>query len=112
MLKEGKLYYSISEVTEEFDLTPSLLRYWEKNFSIIKPKTNDRGTRHYTQKDIQNIRMIKYLLKEKRMTIKGAQKQLQKNNANNVNTTSVIDKLNIIKARLHDIKNEMKYLEE
>jgi DNA-binding transcriptional MerR regulator len=63
-LKEGKLFYSISEVSAHFDVTASLLRYWESEFLSIKPRRNPKGTRFYSSKDIDEIRKIYYLVKE------------------------------------------------
>lgn len=63
--KELKLYYSISEVAKMFDVNESLLRFWEKEFPIIKPKKNAKGSRQYRKEDIENIRLIYHLVKEK-----------------------------------------------
>ena len=75
--KELKLYYSISEVAKMFDVNESLLRFWEKEFPIIKPKKNAKGTRQYRKEDIENIRLIYHLVKEKGMTLLGARQKLK-----------------------------------
>ena len=67
-----KLYYSIREVSEALDLNPSLLRYWETEFPMLQPKKNRKGNRMYTEKDLELLRQIRHLLKERKFTIKGA----------------------------------------
>ena len=68
-----KMYYTISEIAEMFNVNQSLIRYWETEFPrFIKPKRNKRGVRFYTPNDIENIRKILYLGKEKKYTLKGA----------------------------------------
>jgi DNA-binding transcriptional MerR regulator len=59
-----KLYYSIGEVAEILDVNASLLRFWEKEFDVLKPQKNSKGNRIYTQKDLKNLRLIHYLVKE------------------------------------------------
>lgn len=71
-----KHYYTISEVAEMLGLTSSLIRYWETEFKEIQPKKNRKGNRVYTEKDIEHIETVKYLLKTKKYTIKGAQESL------------------------------------
>lgn len=73
-----KLYYSMGEVTEMFDVEPSVIRYWCKQFSCLKPKRNAKGNRLFTKQDIERLKRIHHLLKEKRMTIEGAQKAMRK----------------------------------
>ena len=67
--KELKLYYSISEVAEMFDVNESLLRFWEKEFPQIKPRKTSGGTRQYRKEDIETIKLIYHLVKEKGMTL-------------------------------------------
>lgn len=76
--KVEKLYYSIGEVAEMFKVNTSLIRFWEKEFSIIKPLKNKKGNRLFTPKDIDNFHLIFHLVKEKGMTLKGAQKNLKR----------------------------------
>lgn len=72
-----KLYYSIGEVAEMFNVNPSLIRFWEKEFDIIKPKKNKKGNRLFTPKDIENFNFIFHLVKEKGYTLKGAKKKIK-----------------------------------
>jgi hypothetical protein len=64
-----KLYYSIGEVAEQFNVAPSLIRFWESEFEIIKPKKNRKGNRQFTREDIDNVRTIYHLVKEKGFTL-------------------------------------------
>ena len=76
--QDKKLYYTIGEVAKMFNVNTSLIRYWEKEFSIIKPKKNRKGNRLFTPKDIENIKLIYHLVKERGMTLQGAKKKLKK----------------------------------
>ncbi len=67
----NKLYSKIGDVAKTFKVNTSLIRYWEQEFDLIKPKKNDKGTRYYTNKDIDNFELIHHLVKEKGMTIQG-----------------------------------------
>lgn len=73
-----KLYYSMGEVTEMFDVEPSLIRYWCSQFSCLRPKRNAKGNRMFSPQDIERLKRIHHLLKEKRMTIEGAQQAMRK----------------------------------
>ena len=70
-----KIYYSIGEVATMFDVNKSLIRFWEKEFSIIKPKKNRKGNRFFTEKDIENFKIIFHLVKERGYTLQGAKKK-------------------------------------
>ena len=78
-VKDKKIYYSIGEISEILNVNNSLIRFWEKEFEIIKPKKNSRGNRIFTKNDVQNISLIYHLLKEKKYTIEGAKKRLREN---------------------------------
>ena len=75
-----KIYYSMGEVTEMFDVEASLIRYWCSQFTCLRPKRNAKGNRLFTQQDIERLKRIHHLLKEKKMTIEGAQKAMRKRN--------------------------------
>lgn len=85
-----KLYYSISEVSKIVDEEPHILRYWEKEFEEINPKKNRGGNRIYSEKDIANIKMIKSLLRDEKLSLKGAKEQLKNTDfiANNSESNS------------------------
>lgn len=97
-----KLYYSIGEVSEMFGVTNSLVRYWETEFSRLKPKKNRRGDRQFTVKDINVIERIYTLVKERGFTLDGAKKEMKsKNDLNYVDLKQeVIDKLEQVKLKL------------
>lgn len=72
-----KLYYSIGEVASMFNVNTSHIRFWSKEFDVIRPATNKKGNRMYTQSDIENFRKIYHLVKEKGYTLKGAKSELR-----------------------------------
>ncbi|WP_406629726.1 MerR family transcriptional regulator [Ornithobacterium rhinotracheale] len=99
-----KLYYKISEVAEAFGVNASLLRFWEKEFDILKPKKNRKGNRYFTPEDIQNLKIIYHLVKEKGYTLEGAKIALQEKEKI-TEETSIIFRLEKIKAELLALKN-------
>ncbi len=80
-MENGKLFYSIGEVAEMLGENASLLRYWESEFPALRPAKNKKGTRSYTQKDIELLRRIHYLTKDCGLTLEGARQQLKNGNA-------------------------------
>ena len=102
--KIEKLYYSIGEVAKMFDVNTSLIRFWEKEFDIIKPKKNKKGNRLFTKQDIENFYLIFYLVKERGMTLKGVKKKLKDNKEDTINNFEVINSLKKIKEMLLEIK--------
>ena len=105
--KIEKLYYSIGEVASIFDVNTSLIRFWEKEFDIIKPHKNKKGNRLFTQKDLDNFHLIFHLVKERGMTLKGAQKKLKENKEGTENNFEVVKRLKDIRALLVDIKDNI-----
>jgi len=105
--KVEKLYYSIGEVAEMFQVKPSLIRFWEKEFDIIKPKKNKKGNRFFTIQDIDNFRLIFHLVKEKGLTLQGARKKLKENKEDTTNNFEVIKTLTEIKSLLLEIKESL-----
>jgi len=110
-----KLYYSIGEVAELFNVNTSLIRFWEKEFTIIQPKKNKKGNRLFTPKDIVNFNKIYHLVKTKGFTLDGAKKALktfdkdseEENKIQPINndiTDEIIIKLDKIKQRLLSLK--------
>lgn len=108
--KNLKLYYSIREVAEMFDVNESLLRYWEKEFPIIVPKKAGGNIRQYTKEDIENIRLVYHLVKEKKMTLAGARQRLKQNKESIRDTAEIIDRLRRIKEDLLSMRKELDYL--
>lgn len=104
--KSKKIFYSIGETAKIFNVNVSLIRYWEKEFSILKPKKNKKGNRLFTQKDIENLHLIYNLVKERGYTLEGAQKQLKSNKVLN-SEIEIINRLKKIRSFLIDLKNEL-----
>ena len=102
-VKVEKLYYSIGEVAKMFNVNTSLIRFWEKEFDIIKPKKNKKGNRLFTQKDIDNFHIIYHLVKEKGMTLKGAKKKMKENREDTEHNFEIIKSLEQIKEMLTDL---------
>ena len=108
--KELKLYYSIGEVATMFDVNESLLRYWEKEFPIISPKKAGGNVRQYRKEDIENIRLVYHLVKEKGMTLQGAKQKLKMNRETTIRTTEILDRLKLIREELVSMRKELDYL--
>ena len=108
MNDDNKLYYSIGEISNILKVNNSLIRFWEKEFEIIKPKKNSRGNRIFTKKDLENITLIHHLLKEKKYTIDGARKKIRENKDGAQKNFQIIDKLKNIRQKLSEIRNELK----
>ena len=98
-----KLYYNIGEISKAFEIKPSLLRFWEKEFDILKPKKNISGTRKYSSVDLKNIKLIYDLVKVKGYTLEGAKKQLESSKE----IFEVVKKLEKIKSKLINIEKEL-----
>ena len=106
-LKTGKLFYSIGEVAKMFDVNTSLVRFWEKEFNIIKPKKNKKGNRLFTQSDVDNFHVIFHLVKERGFTLEGAKKKLAENKEDTFANVEVVKSLKNIKSFLLEIKKEL-----
>lgn len=103
-----KLYYSISEVSDMFDVNASTIRFWEKEFDILKPTKNKKGNRLFTQKDIENLRLIVHYVKEKGFTLSGAREALKKGSPELENAKlEVIERLKNIKEQLIQMKSKL-----
>jgi len=103
----NKQYYSISETAEMFGVKTALLRSWENDFELIKPFKNQKGTRFFTQKDLEIIRMLLYLTKEKGYTLQGAKEAIRGDFAKTATQTEVVHNLNNIKDFLLEIKKNL-----
>ena len=105
---EKKLYYSIGEISKFLNVNSSLIRYWEKEFDVIRPKKNSKGNRIFTQNDLDNIKLIYHLLKEKKFTIDGAKKKIRENKFGVKKNFEIIQNPQKIKCQLEEIRNELK----
>lgn len=107
-MSDSKIFFSIGEVARLFDLNESTLRFWEKEFDNIQPKKTTKGFRQYTKADIENIRMVYHLVKEKGMTLVGAKKVIHDNKRKLSTKLELLDRLTAIKEELLAIKAEIK----
>ena len=98
-----KMYYSIGAVSEMFKVNQSLIRFWENEFTILKPKKNGKGDRLFRPEDVKNLKMIYHLLRERKYTIEGA-KDFLKNNKKAEEKFAMIEALKRTKAFLHELK--------
>lgn len=105
--KQKRIYYTIGDVAEYFGVNESTLRYWEDEFDIITPRRSSRGVRFYNQEDIDNIRLVYYLLKEKGLTLAGAKKQLKENRSGVILSNEIISRLKSVREELCGIRDEL-----
>lgn len=97
----GKLYYKIGEVAEMLELPQSTLRFWEAEFgSYVAPKRNDKGTRFYTPKIIENLRLVKYLIKDRGLKIEAAKAEIKSNPSGVIRRAETVIKLKEIRTQL------------
>ena len=99
----SKRYYSIGAVSEMFKVNPSLIRFWENEFAVLKPKKNGKGDRLFRPDDIKNLKLIYHLLREKKYTIEGA-KDFLKNNIKVEEKFELIESLKKLKSFLNELK--------
>lgn len=102
-----KVYYSIGEVADMFHVNTSLIRFWEKEFDIIKPHKNKKGNRQFTKADIDNFHLIYHLVKEKGMTLKGAQLKLSEKRNETEANFEIIKRLQAVRDELIQIKAQL-----
>jgi len=105
--KIEKVFYSIGEVAEMFQVNTSHIRFWENEFDILKPKKNKKGNRLFTNEDIENVKLIYHLVKERGLTLKGAKQKLKDNKEDTLNKHELVDRLKTIRQMLTDIKDKM-----
>ena len=102
--KIKKIYYSIGEVAAMFNVNKSLIRFWEKEFVIIKPKKNKKGNRYFTENDINNFKIIFHLVKERGYTLDGAKKKLRENKEDTIKNVEIVNQLKDIRSQLVAIR--------
>jgi len=110
--KSKKLFHSIGEVAEKFNVNVATLRFWEKEFNTIKPQKNDNGTRFYKKEDIEAVRLVHHLLKERGMTIAGAKQKLKTSKDLTIRQEDIINRLKQIKTELISIRDAFDAIEE
>ena len=106
--KSRKIYYTMGEVSEMFDVNPSLIRFWEQKFDILKPDKNKKGNRLFTPKDVENLKLIYHLVKENGMTLAGAAKRLRQNREGVSRDLEIIEKLQRVRSLLLDVREVLK----
>ena len=104
---KDKRYYKIGEVAKAFNVNASLIRFWDKEFDVLKPKKNNKGNRLFTQEDIENLQLIYHLVKEKGFTLEGAKNKLKENPEKVMDNHAIIARLQAVKAALTTIKNQL-----
>jgi len=102
-----KLYYGIGEVAKAFGVNTSLVRFWEKEFDVLKPKKNAKGNRKFTPEDIKNLELIYHLVKERGFTLEGAKTHLKENKRKTLSNFEIIQKLEGVKTELTRIKEQL-----
>ncbi|NER14898.1 MerR family transcriptional regulator [Leptobacterium flavescens] len=102
-----KRYYGIGEVAKAFKVNTSLIRFWEKEFDVLKPKKNAKGNRKFTQEDIKNLQLIYHLVKERGFTLEGAKLHLKEEKKKILSNFEIIRKLEGIKTELLKIKKQL-----
>ena len=102
-----KLFYQIGEVANELGVNVSLIRFWEKEFDIIKPKKNKKGNRLFSKKDFDNLKTIYFLVKEKGYTLDGAKKKIKENKNDHTDHLSIVRKLKDIRKFLVELKEQL-----
>ena len=106
--KELKLYYSVSEVAEMLGVSESLLRFWEKEFPQITPKKAGRGIRQYRKEDIDTLKLIYHLVKERGMTLQGARQRLETNNKSQTDSNfELLERLRAIREELVGMRDAL-----
>ena len=103
--KPQKLYFSISEVAQLFNVNESTLRFWEKEFDIIQPRKTHNGTRYYKQEDIDNVRVVYHLVKEQGMKLAGARQKLKDNREGAIRQAELVNRLQQIKEELIGLRD-------
>lgn len=102
-----KLYYPIGEVATMFGVNNSLIRFWEKEFDILKPKKNAKGNRLFTQKDVDNLKVIYHLVKERGYTLEGAKQKLRDNKSDTIQNEEIVDRLKDIRKFLVELRDNL-----
>ena len=103
----AKLLYSMGEVTEMFDVNASLIRYWESKFNCIKPHKNKKGNRLFTPSDVENLKLIYHLVKEKGMTLEGANMAMKRRGKSVQRDVSILERLQHIRAMLLEVRESL-----
>jgi DNA-binding transcriptional MerR regulator len=103
----SKMYYSMGEVSKLFDVNQSLIRFYEKEFDILQPKKNKKGNRYFTPEDVENLKIILNLIRDKGYTLNGAREYLKNNIAGSKDSHRVINSLENLKKFLLEVRDQL-----
>jgi DNA-binding transcriptional MerR regulator len=103
----NKLYYTMGEVSAMFDVNQSLIRFYEKEFDVLQPKKNKKGNRYFTPEDIENLKIIFHLIRDKGYTLNGAKEHLKNNSGDTKDTHKVIASLENLKKFLLEVRDQL-----
>lgn len=107
-----KMFYSMGEVSEMLDVKPSLVRYWEGQFEVLKPKKNKKGNRLFSPEDVEMLKLIYHLVKERGMTLEGAKKSLKQNKKAISRDSELLERLQRVRSLLEEVREDLKAGEE
>jgi DNA-binding transcriptional MerR regulator len=102
-----KRYYTIGEVADMFDVSKSLIRYWETEFNYLKPHKNSKGDRRFTPQNLDQLQLIYHLVKEREFTINGAREEIKRLQKVEKEKKEVLSRLESLKGFLEEIKTEL-----
>lgn len=105
--KIEKVMFTIGEVAELMDTSTSTIRYWENQFDELKPKKNKKGNRLFTKEDIELVKFIHHLVKERGLTIKGAKQKLKDNREETIHNYEIVKHLQSVRQQLLEIKDQL-----
>jgi DNA-binding transcriptional MerR regulator len=108
-----KFLFTVGEVADIFQVNPSLIRYWESQFDILKPQKNKKGNRLFTKDDVENFKIIYHLVKERKLTLSGVKLKLRQNREETVNNFEIVKLLQGVRKQLVELREtlENKYAE-
>lgn len=102
-----KLYYSITEVADMLQVNASLIRFWEKEFDTLSPTKNKKGNRLFTPDDIEQLKLIHHLVKDRGFTLEGARQKLKNNKSEAVSENEIVDRLTRVREFLLELKSNL-----
>ena len=102
-----RLYHTIGEVARMFKVNTSLIRFWEKQFDILKPKKNKKGNRLFTKQDLENLHIIYHLVKERGFKLEGAKRKLKQNKEEVIQASEIVQSLKRVKGFLLEVKEQL-----
>lgn len=103
----SKMYYTMGEVSNMFDVNQSLIRFYEKEFDVLQPKKNKKGNRYFTNEDLENLKIIFHLIRDKGYTIQGAKDYLKNNMDDSKDNYRVINSLENLKKFLIEVRDQL-----